>query len=72
MRTSIRLTLVACASLVALVSANAAWSAYVPTLLVASEFQTLRSPTALVIGVSQSRDDEATAFVDISVPACYS
>ena len=71
MRISIRLTLVACASLVALVSANAAWSAYVPNLLVASEFQTLRSPTALVIGVSQSRDDEATAFVDISVPAGY-
>jgi hypothetical protein len=71
MRISIRLTLVACASLVALVSANAAWSAYVPNLLVASERQTLRSPTALVIGVSQSRDDEATAFVDISVPTGY-
>jgi len=71
MRISTRLTLVACASLVALVSANAAWSAYVPNLLVASEFQTQRSPTALVIGVSQSRDDEATGFVDISVPAGY-
>ena len=71
MRLSTRLTLVACASLVALVSANAAWSAYVPNLLVASEFQTQRSPTALVIGVSQSRDDEATGFVDISVPAGY-
>ena len=71
MRISIRLTLVACASLVALVSANAAWSAYEPTLLVASDRQTLRSPTALVIGVSQSRDEEATSFVDISVPAGY-
>ena len=71
MRISTRLTLVACASLVALLSANAAWSAYVPNLLVASEFQTQRSPTALVIGVAQSRDDEATGFVDISVPAGY-
>ena len=71
MRISTRLTFVACASLVALVSANAAWSAYVPNLLVASEFQTQRSSTALVIGVSQSRDDEATGFVDISVPAGY-
>lgn len=71
MRISIRLTLVACASLVALVFANAAWSAYEPNLLVASDRQTLRSPTSLVIGVTQTRDEEATAFVDISVPERY-
>jgi hypothetical protein len=71
MRTSVRLTLVACASLVALVFANAAWSAYEPNLLIASERQTLRSATSLVIGVSQSRDDDATAFIDIAVPAGY-
>ena len=72
MRTSLRLTLVACASLCALAFANAAWSAYEPNLLVASERQTLRSPTSLVIGVTQSRDEDATAFVDISVPEGYS
>ena len=71
MRISIRLTLVACSSLAALVFANAAWSAYVPNLLIAGERQTLRSPTSLVIGVSQSRDDDATSFIDISVPAGY-
>lgn len=71
MRTSIRLTLIACASLIALAFANTARSAYVPNLLIASERHTLRSPTSLVIGVSQSRDDEATAFIDISVPAGY-
>lgn len=71
MRISIRLTLVACASLFALAFANAAWSAYVPNLLIAGERQTLRSPTSLVIGFSQGRDDEATAFIDISIPAGY-
>src|SRR5688500_14081922 len=71
MRISVRLTAVVCASLVALVFANAAWSAYEPNLLVASDRQTLRSPTALVIGVTQTRDEEATAFVDISVPGRY-
>ena len=71
MRISIRLTLVACASLFALAFTNAAWSAYVPNLLIAGERQTLRSPTSLVVGFSQSRDDEATAFIDISIPAGY-
>ena len=37
MRTSIRLMLVACASLFALAFANAAWSAYEPNLLIASQ-----------------------------------
>jgi hypothetical protein len=53
MRTSIRLTLVACASLLALAFANVAWSAYEPNLLVASARQTLGAPTSVVIGVSQ-------------------
>jgi hypothetical protein len=71
MRTSIRLTLVACASLVALVFANAAWSAYEPNLLIASARTTLGAPTPLIIGVSQSRDDDPTAKIDISVPEGY-
>jgi hypothetical protein len=71
MRTSIRLTLVACASLLALAFANSAWSAYEPNLLIASERQSLSSPTNLIIGVSQSRDDEATAKIDLSVPVGY-
>src|SRR5215218_2092267 len=71
MRTSIRLSLVACASLVALAFTNAAWSAYQPNLLIASQRQSLSSPTNMLIGVSQSRDDDATAKIDISVPAGY-
>jgi hypothetical protein len=73
MRTSIRLTLVACASLAALVFANAAWSAYEPTLLIAGSRQTLNSPAEILIGVAQgSRDDDPTAKIDISVPEGYS
>jgi hypothetical protein len=72
MRTSIRLTLVACASLAALVFANAAWSAYTPSLLVAGSRQTLSAPSEVLIGVAQSRDDDATAKIDIFVPAGYS
>ncbi len=71
MRTSLRLTLVACASLFALAFANAAWSAYEPNLLIASERQSLSSPTAMIIGVSQTRDDDATAKINISVPEGY-
>jgi hypothetical protein len=72
MRKSIRLTLVACASLVALVFANAAWSAYEPNLLVTSQRHTLGAPTTLFIGVSQTAADDPTAKIDISVPAGYS
>jgi hypothetical protein len=71
MRTSVRLTLVACASLLALVFANAAWSAYEPSLLVASARQTLSVPTAVVIGVAQSNTDDPTAKIDITVPEGY-
>ena len=71
MRTSIRLTLVACASLVALFTANAAWAVYEPNLLVASQRQALGAPSTLFIGVSQTRDDDPTAKIDISVPEGY-
>jgi hypothetical protein len=71
MRTSIRLTLVACASLVALVVTNAAWAVYEPNLLVTSERTTLGAPTTLLIGVAQTRDDDATAKIDISIPEGY-
>ena len=72
MRKSIRLTLVACASLVALVFANAAWSAYEPNLLVTSQRLALGAPTTMFIGVSQTAADDPTAKIDISVPAGYS
>ena len=72
MRTPLRLLVLACVSLCAVTFANAAWAAYAPNLLVASERQTLGSRTAVLIGVSQSRDDDPTAKIDISVPQGYS
>ena len=68
MRTSIRLTLLALTSLVALAFANGAWAAYEPRLLVATERVGLSAPTPVVIGVAQSRDDDPTAKIDITVP----
>jgi hypothetical protein len=72
MRTSLRLLLLACASVFSLAFANAAWAAYAPNLLVASERQTLGARTTVLIGVAQSRADDATAKIDISVPTGYS
>lgn len=72
MRTSIRLTLLAFASLVALAFTNAAWSAYTPRLLVASERVGLGAATTVVIGVQQAATDDPTAKITISVPAGYS
>jgi hypothetical protein len=70
MRISARLALLACASLVALVVANAAWAAYTPNLVVVSSNR-LGATAPLAIGVSQSSTDDPTARISISVPAGY-
>lgn len=70
MRISVRLALFACASLVALVAANAAWAAYAPNLVVVGSHQ-LGARTGVAIGVSQANTDDPTARITINVPAGY-
>jgi hypothetical protein len=68
MRTSIRLLVLVCASLAALLSANAAWAVYEPNLIVSTVSNSLNSPSVLVVGVVQTPSDDATAKIDIFVP----
>jgi hypothetical protein len=72
MRTSLRLLVLACASVFSLAFANAAWAAYAPNLLIASQRQALGAPTTVLVGVAQTANDDPTAKIDISVPAGYS
>jgi hypothetical protein len=71
MRMSVRLALLACASLVALAAANAAWAVYTPRLVVAGTSHALNSNNTVVIGVSQTANDDPTAKTTINVPAGY-
>jgi hypothetical protein len=71
MRTSVRLALLACASLAALAVANTAWSAYTPRLIVGGTSHALKAKNTVVIGVSQSAADDPTAKITINVPAGY-
>lgn len=68
MRSSIRLLVLLCVSLAALLSANAAWAVYEPNLRVATVSNTLSAPTILVVGVAQTPTDDPTAKIDIFVP----
>jgi hypothetical protein len=68
MRTSIRLLVVLCVSVAALMSANAAWAVYEPNLRVATISNSLNTPSTLVVGIAQTPSDDATAKLDIFVP----
>jgi hypothetical protein len=68
MRTSIRLLVVLCVSVAALMSANAAWAVYEPNLRVATISNSLNTPSILVVGIAQTPSDDATAKLDIFVP----
>lgn len=72
MRTSLRLLVLACASVLSLAFANTAWAAYAPDLIIASQRQALGAPTTVLIGVAQTANDDPTAKIDIFVPAGYS
>jgi hypothetical protein len=71
MRISVRLALLACAGIVALAVANAAWAAYTPRLIVGGTSHALNARNSVVIGVSQSQNDDPTAKITINVPAGY-
>ena len=71
MRFSARLALLACASLVALAVANAAWAAYTPSLIAAPVSHALGAKNTVFLGVAQARTDDPTAKIDIFVPAGY-
>jgi hypothetical protein len=71
MRTSLRLALLACAGLVALAVANAAWAAYTPRLIIGGTTHALRVENSVVISVSQDENDDPTAKIDITVPEGY-
>jgi hypothetical protein len=71
MRMSVRLALLACASLVALAAANTAWAVYTPRLVVAGTSHALNANNTVIIGVSQSANDDPTAKITINVPEGY-
>jgi hypothetical protein len=71
MRMSVRLALLACASLIALAATNAAWAVYTPRLVIAGTSHALNANNTLVIGVSQTANDDPTAKITINVPEGY-
>lgn len=71
MRRSIRLAITASAALATLAFAGSAWAAYAPSLISTSLNNKPGAPTTMLLGHSQSPDEDPTAKDTIYAPAGY-
>ncbi len=71
MKRSIRLATVASAALATLVFAGSAWAVYAPSLIATSLNNRPGAPTTMLLGHSQSANDDPTAKDTIYAPAGY-
>ena len=71
MRKSIRLAITASAALATLAFASSAWAAYAPSLIVTSLDNKPGAPTTMLLGHSQTKDEDPTAKDTIYAPAGY-